>query len=333
MIDQFVFRFPSKWIRSGILMIAIIFLGIGQSSAQLLTKKPCGRFKGEKLEKFAGLMHKIDQLVRYFNLHSAEFQSFADSYRENILTHKGVNGKPSEINFPNEGDNEFEQALKSLDSSFHSEPAYASPVLDSANRHVVRSLRELQPLYDTAFSYYRRLRRHELDDFKFGKELHPKLVKAFAAFDQATYELELAFEPKQIFISENIVEYVECLEGKSLKYYVVKTFRYGEDLAITAGMQHITARALAKRLKRFQKQEEELDHFIRNKDADPKNEVRLLFPTFRAVEYSCTGLLNQLKMFEAQGVKKSDLAAQHNNMDRAYNNMIHQINASRFAKY
>jgi hypothetical protein len=113
------------------------------------------------------------------------------------------------------------------------------PAMEKKADAYVTSLVELVPLVKEASEYYAR-EDYKADKMAKGKQLHPKVVAAFDAFDRADGELSEAVDKVQDDLDRRELSRIEREEGKKAHWHVVRT------TVLAKPVLHESARELAK---------------------------------------------------------------------------------------
>ena len=91
--------------------------------------------------------------------------------------------------------------------------------LEQAGAAYVTALTQLAPLLEEAAQYYEQ-KDYKDDGMAKGKELHPKLVAAFAAFRKADKQLNVVVDRYQRKLDETALAEIERREGRKLAWHV-----------------------------------------------------------------------------------------------------------------
>jgi hypothetical protein len=96
------------------------------------------------------------------------------------------------------------------------------PALESAGTAYAEALTALVPVVNEAYRYYHQ-EDYKDDKMAKGKELHPKLLAAFAAFKTANRELYRVVDEQQEKLDQVALDSIEKREGKKMFWHIKRT--------------------------------------------------------------------------------------------------------------
>ncbi len=119
------------------------------------------------------------------------------------------------------------------------------PELEQAGEALVVALEALAPLLEDAVDYYGQGKAYKEDKLAHGKELHPKLMAAFEAFEAADHAMGVQLDAIE---DHNLETRLASLQGQAdrVPYLLTKTILTGKQLVrLVSGVDKIEAVDLA----------------------------------------------------------------------------------------
>jgi hypothetical protein len=216
----------------------------------------------------------------------------------------------------------------------------ANPVLEKAATDYGAALTAVLPLVDEAYKYYDR-GDYKTDKFAKGKELHPKLVTAFEAFNKANEAFTIQLEELQEGLDQRLLAVIEQQDGKRLRWHTKNTLVAAKNVMHEGDdrIDRIDAAKLGTLVDTYAKALDELDAYAKAHKAETEKAFWMDSYIAESQKYvkSARDLLHRIhdkKGFtenEKQWLGRntgwmvdgspSQLVARYNDVAKAYNNV------------
>ncbi len=212
------------------------------------------------------LNEKLAGYITCINSTSDSVHSAADRYFQWVDVEKGLTGKERHIY----GTREIRDPSGCKEGATKSATLEPSlPDLEAAGKAYLTALDGVLPVVKEAYTYYDE-DNYKDDAFAKGMELHPKLVAAFKAFDEADLKLRDLVKVENEALFERQLARIEKEEGRKLKFLSKNVMAHAKKLLNAAQHESFETLDLEKLTTELEAYEKAVDEAKTYADAHKK---------------------------------------------------------------